>query len=90
MSSTPMLAMLNFTKPFTIKADASAGGIGAVLMQWGQPIAYMSHALGVTKQTWSIYTKEMLAISMQFDYVVHTFWGKSSLHKLINEAFITY
>lgn len=85
-----MLAMPNFTKPFTVKADTSAGGIGAVRMQRGQPIAYMSRALGVTKQTWSIYTKEMLAISMQFDYVVNTFRGKSSLYKLINEAFITY
>ncbi|WKA08976.1 hypothetical protein VitviT2T_026656 [Vitis vinifera] len=62
MTSTPTLAMPNFTEPFTIEMDASGNGIGAVLTQQNRPIAYMSRALGITKQTWSIYAKEMLAI----------------------------
>ncbi|KAH9763048.1 hypothetical protein KPL70_001041 [Citrus sinensis] len=37
-------------------------GIGAVLTQQGQPIAFMSRALGISKRAWSIYAKEMLAI----------------------------
>lgn len=40
----------------------SRHGIGAVLTQNGRPIAYMSRALGVVKQSWSVYTNEMLAI----------------------------
>ena len=62
MTSTPTLAMPNFQETFTIEADASGDGIGAVLSQQGKPIAFMSRALGVTKKTWSTYAKEMLAI----------------------------
>ncbi|KAL6342714.1 hypothetical protein AAG906_013120 [Vitis piasezkii] len=62
MTSTPTLAMPNFTEPFTIETDASGNGIGVVLTQQNKPIAYMSRALGITKQTWSIYAKEMLVI----------------------------
>ncbi|KAE8662834.1 hypothetical protein F3Y22_tig00113124pilonHSYRG00171 [Hibiscus syriacus] len=62
MTSTPTLAMSNFTEPFSIKTDASRNGIGVVLTQKNKPIAYISRALGITKQTWSIYAKEMLAI----------------------------
>ncbi|KAL6323626.1 hypothetical protein AAG906_039221 [Vitis piasezkii] len=37
-------------------------GIGAVLSQNGRPIAFMSRALGVSKQSLSTYAREMLAI----------------------------
>lgn len=37
-------------------------GIGAVLSQHGQPIAFTSRALGVSKLQLSVYEKEMLAI----------------------------
>ena len=60
--TTPILAMSNFNKVFTIETDASGEGIGAVLTQQGKPIAFMSRALGMTKKSWSMYAKEMLAI----------------------------
>jgi hypothetical protein len=62
MTTTPILAMPNFNEPFTIESDASGTSIEAVLSQQGQSIAFMSHALGITKQSWSVYAKEMLAI----------------------------
>jgi len=62
MTTTLILAMSNFNESFTIETDASRDGIGVVLTQQGRPIAYMTRALGVTKRTWSIYAKEMLAI----------------------------
>ena len=43
-----MLLLPDFTKPFTIDADASNNKIGAVLLQYGNegnlhPVAYMLH-----------------------------------------------
>lgn len=62
MSSTPTLAMPNFSDTFIIETDTSGDGIGAVLQQKGRPIAFMSLALGVSKKSWSIYAKKMLTI----------------------------
>ncbi|XP_013601199.1 PREDICTED: uncharacterized protein LOC106308599 [Brassica oleracea var. oleracea] len=62
MTTTPTLALPDFSKPFVIKTDASGEGIGAVLSQAGQQIAFMSRSLGVTKKAWSTYAREMLAI----------------------------
>ena len=45
-----------------METDASGDGIGAVLQQQGKPIAFMSRALGISKKSWSTYTKEMLAV----------------------------
>lgn len=62
MTLTPTLAMLNFNDVFTIESDASGDGIGAILSQQGKSIAFMSRAFGVSKKSWFIYAKEMLAI----------------------------
>lgn len=62
MTTTPTLALPDFSKPFVIKTDSSGEGIGAVLSQAGHQIAFMSRSLGVTKKAWSTYAREMLAI----------------------------
>ena len=45
-----------------IKTDASKEGIGAVLMQSGRPLAYISRSLGPKLQGLSLYEKELLAV----------------------------
>jgi hypothetical protein len=64
MSSTPVLALPDFTIPFTVETNASDSGVGAVLMQKGQPVAFLSKALGPSHKKLSIYEKEFLALIM--------------------------
>lgn len=61
-TTTPTLALPNFSKPFVIETDASGDGIGAILSQDARPIALMSISLGEAKKSWSTYAREMLAI----------------------------
>ena len=62
MTTCPMLALLDFTKPFELQCDALGEGIGAVLMKEKHPIAYESRNLRGPKRSCNIYDKEMLAI----------------------------
>lgn len=97
MTTTPTLALPNFEEPFIIETDAYGCGIGAILTQHGQPIAYMRQALGVAKQSWSTYAKEMFAIVIAIKlwslylmgrkFYVHT--DQKSLKHLLDQRITT-
>lgn len=67
LTQAPVLALPDFTKEFVLETDACASGVGAVLMQQGHPLAFLSKALGVKNQALSIYDNECLAILMAIE-----------------------
>jgi hypothetical protein len=62
LSTAPVLAYFDVTKPTVIECDASSTGLGSVLLQDGRPIAYASRALTETEQKYAQIEKETLAI----------------------------
>lgn len=62
MSMTPVLALPDYSLPFTLETDASAVGVGVVLMQQGHSLAFMNKRLSSKHQGLSTYEKELLAI----------------------------
>ena len=53
ISEAPVLAFFNVKKPVTVSCDASQYGLGAVLLQDCQPVAYASRALTDTERRYA-------------------------------------
>ncbi len=60
--SAPVLRYYDASLPVLLSVDASMKGLGCVLLQEEQPIAYTTKALYVTEQNYAQIEKEMLAI----------------------------
>ena len=62
LTQAPVLAYFDPSKSLTIQCDASGQGLGAALLQDGQPLAYASRALSEAEARYATIEKEMLAI----------------------------
>ena len=73
MCSRPILRQPNYEQQFFLATDASAYGVGAVLLQEGElnprtkkptqhPIAYYSNTFTPTERNYDIYERELLAV----------------------------
>ena len=74
--SAPVLALPNFQKQFVIETDACDTGVGAVLLQDGHPLAFVSKGLGLRTKGLSTYEKEALAILEALKRWRHYLLGK--------------
>lgn len=65
--NAPVLALPDFSRQFTIETNASDHGMGAVLMQDGHPISYLSKAFCDKNKGLSTYEKEYMAVLLAVD-----------------------
>lgn len=64
MTTIMVLALPDWSLPFTIETDASDIGLGAVISQNGHPIAFFSQKLSPRAQTKSIYERELISVML--------------------------
>ena len=62
ITQEPVLKFYDVTQPVTLQCDASQTGLGATILQQGQPVAFASRSLRDTEQNYAQIEKEMLAI----------------------------
>lgn len=62
VSTLPILVTSNFEQPFVLECDVLGDGLGVVLKQNDQPIAFESKKFKGKERYWHIYKMEMLAI----------------------------
>jgi len=62
ISRDVMLTHFDPNKPITIETDASLKGLGAVLLQEGRPVKFLSKALTPAEQEYANIERELLAI----------------------------
>ena len=62
LASAPVLCFFDKNVPVTVQCDASAYGLGAVLLQREHPVAFVSRSLTCTEQEYAQIERELLAI----------------------------
>ena len=75
LSSQVILRHYDENKPLTIQADASQDGLGACLLQEGQPTSYASRSMTDTEKRYAQIKKEMLAIVFATQKFRHYIYG---------------
>ena len=76
----PVLRYYILQEEVTLQCDAPQTGLGAALMQNGQPVANASHALTSTKTQYALIEKELLAIVFACDHFEVYQYGRNTVH----------
>ena len=73
VTDAPVLGYYEPTEELTLQCDSSIKGLGAVLTQKGQPVAFASRALSDAETRYSQIEKELLAVSSFVN--LHDLWS---------------
>ena len=79
ITTTPILRYYDVNAAITIQCDSSKYGLGAVLMQEKQPVAYASKSLTPTEIRYAQIEKEMLAIVFSCQKFRQYIYGKQNI-----------
>ena len=79
ITQTPVLRYFDVSKQVTIECDSYDVGLGAVLTQDGQQVAYASRALTQTERNYAQIEKECLAIVFAAERFEHYILGKDTV-----------
>lgn len=74
--NTPVLRFFNSKEKTTLQCDSSESGLGAVLMQEGQPVGYASRALTDTEKSYAQIEKELLAVVFGVEHFHQFTYGR--------------
>ena len=93
VTRTPVLCYYNLKEEVTLQCDVSKSGLGAALMQNGQPVAYASHALTPAETCYAQIEKELLSIVFACDRFDAFVYGRDLVnvetdHKPLEAIFI--
>ena len=80
VSSTPILRYYNLQEEVTLQCNASQSGLGAALLQNGQPVAYAPRALTPTETRYAQIEKELLAIVFACEHFEAYTYGREVVH----------
>lgn len=79
LTEAPVLRYYDVNKPVTVQCDASQSGLGAVVLQDGQPVCYASRALTDTESRYAQIEKELLAITWACDKFDQYLYGRDKV-----------
>ncbi|MCO5571037.1 hypothetical protein L7F22_024768 [Adiantum nelumboides] len=74
-SEVPVLKIASWEEPFEVIIDASNIATGAVLQQDSQPVALYSKKLDSAQRNYSVYDKELFAITSALKHWKHFLYG---------------
>ena len=88
ISSLPVLRLFDPALPVVVSVDASPVGIGAVLLQEGQPVAYHSTSLTDTQRRYFQIEKELLAVHFGLLRFAQFVYGQSVIVESDHKALV--